>query len=337
MAQDNAINTSDTTDSKKVKILPFPTLGYEPETKFHLGVVSLFTLDLYQDNFTRLSNAKIEFNYTFRDQVILESEWSYFFKKEEWFSEGIIHFSKYPDFYYGLGVDVPESNKLLYQSNRFILDMGLYKRIHGRLFFGGGLRYLDYFNLETKEFNPFPELTSERNIGLHSSIFYDTRNNLLNASKGVFARIDAGTNWGSNSYGIIRMDGRKYWTFSHDIVLATRIYNSFSINQPNFYDYSFLGGDDYVRGYFYGKYRDRHLSTFQLEIRTPQVWRFGLAIISGLSSVYSDMRAPFILRPNYGLGLRYIIDRSDDINLRFDYVLGTDNNSGFYISFGESF
>ena len=56
---------------KKVKILPVPAFGYEPETKTHIVAVCLFTLDFYQDSTTRKSNAKLEFNYTFRNQIIL--------------------------------------------------------------------------------------------------------------------------------------------------------------------------------------------------------------------------------------------------------------------------
>lgn len=322
---------------KKIKVLPFPTLGYEPETKTHIGVVSLFTINLHHDSLTRVSNAKVEFNYTFRNQIILESQWNYFLKEEKWFSNGIIHGSKYPDFYYGVGPNTPDSNQLIYESNRFVFDVGLYKKIKSKLFLGGGLRYLTYFNMSTKEFNPYSEITNSKNIGLTTSIFFDSRNNLLNSSQGAFLQTDLGYNTGSNDYFTFKLDLRKYFTFNYGFVFAGRFYNSLVFNTPNFYDYSILGGDKYVRGYFYGRYRDNNLSTIQTELRIPLLWRLGLAFFSGASTLYSNHSGIHNIRPNYGLGLRFLVDKKDNVNLRFDYALGNENNSGFYISFGESF
>lgn len=331
------INDSTDAKSKKVKVLPVPTIGYEPETKTQIGAVCLFTIDIYQDSLTRVSNAKVEFNYTFRNQIILETQWSYFFRNEKWFSDGIIHLSKYPDFYYGVGSNSSDNNEILYESNRLIFDVGLYKNLKKKLFFGGGIRYLNYFNLSTNEYNPYNELKDFKNIGLTTSIFFDSRNNLLNSTKGSFLKMDAGYNTGSNDYFTFKLDLRKYFTFKYGFILASRFYNSFVFNTPNFYDYSILGGDKYVRGYFYGKYRDNNLSTIQAELRTPLLWRFGLAFIVGASTLYSNYNDIDNIRSNYGLGLRFLVDKKDNVNLRFDYVLGNENNSGFYIGFGESF
>lgn len=325
-------------ESKKVKVLPFPTLGYEPETKFHFGAVALFTLDLYQDSLTRTSNAKIEFNYTLRNQIILESEWNYFFKEEKWFSEGVLHFSKYPDLYYGVGAKSMTSDELLFETNRVDLSGGLYRNISKKLFAGGGVRYTNYSRVRSDSLITFDELRQRENIGVSLSAFYDNRNNLLNASNGAYARGGVEYNFSATDYVILALDLRKYHTFNSNFVLAGRSYNRFCINAPSFYDYSVLGGDDYVRGYFYGRYRDRNLSTLQAELRTPLLWRLGLAFISGVSTLYGES-ASFgeVVRPNYGFGLRFLVDKKDNVNLRFDYVLGNDQNSGFYISFGESF
>jgi hypothetical protein len=325
------------TKPKRIKILPFPTLGSEPETKFHFGAVSLFIINLFQDSLTRVSNAKVEFNYTLRNQIILESQWNYFFKEEKWFSDGVIHISKYPDFYYGIGSNASEEDKVLYESNRMIFDVGLYRRMKDQLFLGGEIKYVKYNNISTADINPYPELKDSRNIGLSSSLFHDSRNNLLNTTKGALLKLNIGYNWGTNNYLNAKIDLRKYVTFKNDFVLASRVYNSFIFNTPNFYDYSILGGDEYVRGYFYGKFRDNNLSTIQTEVRTPLIWRLGLAFITGISSIYQDTNITDDIKPNYGIGLRFLVDQKDNVNLRFDYVLGNENNSGFYISFGESF
>src|SRR4051812_42725633 len=94
---------------RKVRILPVPDFGYSPETETYVGAVALFTLNLYNDSLTRVSNAKAEFNYTWLHQVILEGSWNYFTRRERFYSQGLIHYSKYPDLYYGVGEATPDS------------------------------------------------------------------------------------------------------------------------------------------------------------------------------------------------------------------------------------
>ena len=96
-------NASGQDSIKRVKILPVPTIGYSPETSTYLGAVTLFTLNMFKDSLTRTSNAKFEFNYTWNKQLILDTEWNYFFKEEKWFTKGKLQYSDYPDFYYGVG------------------------------------------------------------------------------------------------------------------------------------------------------------------------------------------------------------------------------------------
>jgi len=106
-----------------------------------------------------------------------------------------------------------------------------------------------------------------------------------------------------------------------------------------FYDYAFLGGDKFVRGYYLGRYRDKNLSSVQSEIRFPIVWRFGFAAFGGLSTLYANTNniAAKNIKPNYEMGLRFLVDKKDKTNLRLDYAAGKDGNNGFYVSFGESF
>ncbi|MEM6644122.1 MAG: BamA/TamA family outer membrane protein [Bacteroidota bacterium] len=322
---------------KKVKILPVPAIGYAPETKTYFGAVALFVIDPFQDSLTRPSNARIEFNYTLRNQSILEADWNSFSKQEKWYSEGILHFSKYPDFYYGIGSNTSEADEILFESNRVRIETELLRQVANRLFVGGGLRYLNYSKIAAEVPIVFGELIDAQNFGITTSIFRDTRNSLLSASKGSYLRFDYGFNWGSSDYSKLKFDVRKYFTLPSGFVVANRVYNEFTLGTPNFYDYAIMGGDQFVRGYFLGRYRDLNLSTIQTEIRTPSWKKMGLAVIGGLSNLYGELDFMEQIRPNYGLGFRYLMDKENGVNLRFDYVLGDRENNGFYISFGESF
>lgn len=325
---------------KKVKILPVPAFGYSPETRTYLGAVALFTFNMYNDSITRISNAKIEFNYTQNKQFILESDWNYFFKDEKWFTKGKIHYSKYPDFYYGVGNNTPDSNKLLYDSNRFVFEASLLKRIGNKLFTGVNIKYIDYTNVSYEETTlSYSELVSSSTFGIGYSLLKDSRNSILTPTKGVYFYANIGYSSGNDEYTEATLDLRYYKTWKDKYTLALRFLNDFNFGTPTFYDYAFLGGDKNVRGYTYGRYRDNNLTTVQTEFRMPIVWRFGLAAFGGMSNVYPKINEMKFdeYKYNYGFGLRFLVDKKDNTFLRFDYAIGENGNDGFYVSFGESF
>lgn len=330
----------DSLRKKSVKILPVPAFGYSPETKTYIGAVSLFTLDFYKDSVTRSSNAKIEFNYTWNKQMVLEGGWNYFFRQEKWFTKGLIRYAQYPDFYFGIGTNTPDSNKLVFNSNRFVSDVFLLKKIRPQLFSGINLKYISYSKIKTEQPDlRYPELKPGNNFGVGYTIIKDARNNILSPSKGHYIFANAVYNLAQQNYLELTIDCRYYKNWNDKLVSATRVVNDFNFGTIPFYDLAYLGGDQYVRGYYFGRYRDQHLSTIQQELRFPLFWRFGLATFGGFSTIYSGNH-PFgfdNIKYNYGLGLRFLVDKKDKTNLRIDYAIGANNNSGFYISFGESF
>lgn len=325
---------------RKVKILPVPAIGYSPETKTYVGAVTLFTLNMYRDSLTRTSNAKVEFNYTWNKQIILEGGWNYFFREEKWFTTGEIHYSKYPDFYYGVGPDAPESNKLVFNSNRFFFEAFALKRIGKKLFTGLNLKYESYGHVRPDSNTPFyPELAAGHTLGVGYSVLKDTRNNLLTPEKGFYLYFNTSYNFSKSDYAQVTLDMRYYKTWNNKFTLANRLVNEFNFGTPPFYDYAFLGGDKYVRGYYYGRYRDNDLSAWQTEFRLPVAGRLGMAAFGGLANIYSPENSFSLSKTkyNYGLGLRFQVDKTEKTNLRLDYAIGNGGNSGFYISFGESF
>lgn len=327
--------------AKKVKILPVPAFGYSPETKTYVGAVSLFTFDFYHDSVTRHSNAKTEFNYTWNKQLILECGWNIFTKNEKWFTKGQLHYSKFPDFYYGIGSETPESNKLAFTSNRLMLDIHVLKKIKPFLFTGINAKYNRFWNVSplNNTLNLYGELTNNYNLGVGYSILKDNRNSILSPTTGKYVYANANYNFSRTNFWEFFLDVRYYKTWRNKYTLATRFVNDANTNTPPFYEYAIAGGDKFVRGYYFGRYRDKNLSTLQAEFRLPIAWRFGLALFGGLSNLYSSI--PRIntsnTKYNAGVGVRFMVDKKDKTNLRLDYAIGSNNNSGFYVSFGESF
>ncbi len=334
---------NDSTHHRKVGVLPVPAFGYAPETSTYVGAVSLFTFDFYNDS-TRSSNAKLEFNYTWKKQIILESDWNYFFKEEKWFTHGLLHFSKYPDSYFGIGPESKQEDLQQFQTNRIKTEINLLRKLKNQLFLGGGIRYFDYSRtilISDTSAQIFSELADRNTFGVSGILLNDKRNNLLTPTSGYYAELELTQNFSSSNYGQISFDYRKYFKpwrkWNHS--LSTRFLQLSTIGNPAYFDYALFGGDKVARGYFYGRFRDKNISTIQAEYRMKLFWRVGLSFFGGTSLVYPSLKNwnNNYFKPNAGLGLRFLVDKKENTSLRFDYAVGADGQNGFYISFGESF
>jgi hypothetical protein len=337
-----AKNGADSLPGKRssIRILPVPDFGYAPETSTYIGAVSLFTIDFYKDSSTRVSNAKFEVNYTWKRQAIIEAGWNYFFNKEKWYTQGTLHYSKYPDLYYGIGGQTPDSAVVHYQSKRIIADVNFLRRIGKGFFIGPKIVYNNYYSLQYDSAEVFyPELIAGNVFKGGYTVLKDTRNNLLNAAKGIYFEWSNVFSFSKQQYSKYYLDIRKYYTPVKNLTAAVRLYNEFTAGTPLFYDYALIGGDKLVRGYYYGRFRDKNISTLQAEVRAMLIWRLGLAAFGGITRLYPAFNEFNFsnIKPNYGAGLRFLIDRKNNINLRFDYALGANGQDGFYVAFGESF
>ena len=93
-----------------------------------------------------------------------------------------------------------------------------------------------------------------------------------------------------------------------------------------------------MRGYFFGRYRDRDYFAFQAEYRQYFWRRFGFVAFAGFGDVARDLTALSLyrLKPTYGFGLRFLFNEDEKINLRADIGFGKDTN-GVYFGIEEAF
>jgi outer membrane protein assembly factor BamA len=338
----NIVDEKDTILHRQITILPVPAFGYSPETSTYIGVVSLFTLDLFDDSITRTSNAKVEFNYTWKKQYITDLGWEAYTRKEQYYLKGRLTFSRYPDLYYGLGENTSEKDEISFDSRRFVFDGCFLKALHPNIFMGIVLRHLQYHLLHYSpdSFPQFPELESHTNSGIGIRLMIDKRNHLLNTTHGIYGDINYTVNNSPAAYyHKIGFDGRYYHTFNEMHTVAARLLGAFTFNDAPFYDLALLGGDNQARGYYLGRFRDKNLVSLQSEYRGTLYRRWGYAFFGGTSKLFHDLSTTNLknLKWNYGCGVRFMIDRKERTNLRIDYAFGNEGVSGLYISFGEAF
>ena len=98
-----------------------------------------------------------------------------------------------------------------------------------------------------------------------------------------------------------------------------------------------------MRGYYYGRYRDRNQLAAQVEYRFLPIPfnftdRIGFAVFAGAGSVFNQIDnlniSNFVV--SGGAGLRLLLFPKKDIWMRIDFAV-TEENTGFYFFIGESF
>jgi len=98
-----------------------------------------------------------------------------------------------------------------------------------------------------------------------------------------------------------------------------------------------VGGQNVLRGYYEGRYRDNLMAVVQAEYRFPVWKRLGATVFGGVGNVSSrfDNFAVGDLKYAGGAGLRFRVS-PEGVNLRLDYAV-TPNSSGTYITIQEAF
>jgi hypothetical protein len=344
-----AAQPADSARLRRVGVLPVPAFGYAPETRAYVGAVVLLTLRLYPgDTLTRTSNAKAEVNFTQNRQRIFAADWTLLFRREHYLSQGAVSFQRFPELYWGVGNQTPASNEELVDYQRLDYRLAVLRQLRRYVFVGPRLQ-----GQQVTGVMPLPGGLLARGDapgsrgGLASGggyeLVYDGRDNLLNPQRRGYLRL-AHTifgGWLGSDFRFSRyeLDARRYLPLGRHLRLATQLTTTFHSGEPPFRMLALLGSDADMRGYYRGRYRDRQYAAAQAELRFPLIWRLGGVAFAGAGQVARSLSgfgfAEF--KPSLGGGLRLLVDRRENVNLRFDYARGADGNNGFYVAFGEAF
>jgi hypothetical protein len=323
-------------DSGKISVLAVPTLGYAPETRGYAGAVCQLAFKTHLN--TRLSSVKTELQYTQKNQSIAEISGTVFSPGEKWLFSLTGHYSRFPDFWWGNGINTPESNREPYNSRRSWFEIATLKRVRNNWFAGPVLRHQQRSHIK---FEQSPSESSLKVTAVGLQCLHDGRNNLLNPQKGSYMDVQLIRNMaGDVGNGIrVTVDGRTYFKTGKNSIIAGRMAFSHLSAPTHFFDMAMLGGDKNLRGYYLGRFRDRGMLVFNSEFRATVYRRWGFALGAASGTVFTQptdiYKNPF--KPAANAGIRFLADRKAHINMRIDYAIGLKGQSGFYFAFGEAF
>ena len=110
-----------------------------------------------------------------------------------------------------------------------------------------------------------------------------------------------------------------------------------NFGDPSWGMMSMIGNSFSMRGYYEGRYRDKHKIEAQVELRQDFWKRCGVAIWGGAGTVFNKFSAMRFdrLLPNWGLGFRWEFKKNS--NIRLDYGFGKSGISGFVFNINEAF
>lgn len=139
----------------------------------------------------------------------------------------------------------------------------------------------------------------------------------------------------------VNTDIRSFKALNKRDVLALQFTGNFYSGNVPFNQMALMGGETIMRGYYFGRYRDKNMLAGQAEYRLlpfPFSKRIGATVFASTAVVapsISSFRADN-LKVSGGAGLRYLLFPKKDIFMRFDVGV-TKEGPGFYFFTGEAF
>lgn len=267
------------------------------------------------------------------------------FPKERYRVEYKVNASTFSTQYWGMGYENgnADSNETDYRRNRLqVLGRFLFRLGKG-LYVGPVAEYKFY---QAREVQPEGlHLFGGQDLSVHAqtvglSLTYDSRDFMLNASRGWFMQLDQtttprflGNDYCFSSTEFVVSHYRKLWKGA---ILAGEFHSNFIYGNPAWPMLSELGTKYRMRGYYEGRYRDKNILEAQLELRQHIHGRSGAVAWVGAGQVFPEAKA---LRwrhtlPNAGIGYRW--EFKHRINVRLDLGF-TKNGTGVLFNINEAF
>lgn len=254
-----------------------------------------------------------------------------------------VSFESRPDEYWGIGYNMArrDSNRTCFKRWRMNIDLAYMFELAPNFYLGPRV-LIDY--LIGKKISR-PELWRGQHKrtftdGVGFAVMYDTRDNVFNAYRGFYARLDQtfAPRFLGNRYAFSATE----LTLSHyqplwkGCIMATRLHSRITYGNTPWGLMSKLGGSYSMRGYYEGRYNDKCAADLTVELR-QHVWRRnGVVVWGGVGEVFPrlDRIGRERLLWNWGVGYRWEFKKR--VNVRIDYGFGV-HQHGLIFSINEAF
>ena len=339
---------NDANKNKEHKKFDFSIIGgphYSTDTKLGIGLVAA---GLYRananDTLLPPSNVSLFGDVSTVGFYMLGIRGTHIFPQDKYRADYTIYFYSFPCKFWGMGYDMGEddSNKSDMKRWQARFKASFLFHLGDNLYLGPMVSY-DYVigrRIERPELlNGMDQHTW--NIGAGFSAVYDTRDVLTYPHRGFYINLSQcfRPRFMGNDYAFstteLQVDAyQRVWKGA---ILAEDFRTMLNFGNPSWGMMALLGNSNSMRGYYEGRYRDKHKMEAQVELR-QHIWkRNSLTTWVGAGTVFhkfSEMRSRHIL-PNFGIGYRWEFKKN--VNVRLDYGFGKAGQTGFLFSINEAF
>ena len=339
---------NDANKNKQHKRFDFSVIGgphYASDTKFGLGMVAagLYRTDP-NDSILPPSNVSLFGDVSSVGFYMLGVRGNHIAPAGRYRIDYHLYFYSFPSDFWGIGYEMGDNddNKSDMKRWQAQAEASFLFRVADNFYVGPMAAY-DYVIGKQIE---RPELLQGMdkhtwNVGVGVSLVYDNRDNLTNPHRGIYLNLKQmfRPKFMGNDYAFstthFRFDA--YQRLGKGTILAEDFGANLNFGNPSWGMMAELGGTSSMRGYYEGRYRDKHSLEATVELR-QHVWkRNGIVVWAGAGTVFpqfSALRSRQIL-PNAGVGYRWEFKKN--VNVRLDYGFGKSGQSGFLFNINEAF
>lgn len=320
-----------------------PLVMYMPETHFGAGGLFVhFFRPSKQES--RPSSLALVALVTTRAQAIFELHPELY--SGPFHAFGKFEYQRFPDSFWGIGNEAENQAEERYKRNRFRFRGGARYELVKSLYAGpynDSMYYsATYPSGGLFETQDFVGEAGGVTVGLGLSVVYDTRDNMFATQRGSSLGLTGlvfNEFYGSEyDFSKLILDIRHFIPLGLEHVLAFHLYGESQAGDVPYYHLAMLGGDELLRGYFLGRYRDKNLLALEAAYRFPLYWRFSGVLFAGAGEVARkpDELVNVPVRWAVGTGLRYSLNQEERLNLRLDVGVGP-GTVGAYFTAREAF
>ena len=333
--------------NKKIDFGFIPGPNYSATTGLGLGLLGTATYSAdHTDPTLPRSNASVYSNMTTAGFFVVGLRGNHIFPHENFQLDYKVNLSTFSTSYWGMGYANADNddNETDYRRNRINAMARFMVKLAPNTYIGP---FVNYRVTQASDVNEdFSYLWQGQDKTIHTytaglSFTYDSRDFMLNASKGVFVQIDQTFTprcFGNGKYNFSTTEATfaTYGKLWKGAILAGELHGQFNYGHIPWSQLATVGSNDRMRGYYEGRYNDKNVIEGQVELRQHIKGRNGVVAWVALANAFSDFKniAWRYTLPNAGVGYRWEFKKR--INIRVDYGF-TRNGGGFIFNINEAF